>query len=78
MVHIFKYVRDTKYLPLIISADNIGMLKFCIDVSHAVHSNMSVHTGGGMTMGQGFPISVSIKHNLNTRSSTESEIVRVD
>ncbi len=32
----------------------------------------------GMTMGRGFPISVSIKQKLNTKSSTESELVGVD
>ena len=28
MVHLFKYVRGTKDLPLILSADNSGILKF--------------------------------------------------
>ena len=31
-----------------------------------------------MTMGRGFPLDKSTKHKLNTRSSTESEIVAVD
>jgi hypothetical protein len=31
-----------------------------------------------MTMGRGFPISVSTKQKLNTKSSTESEFVGVD
>ena len=78
MLHIFKYFRGTKDLPLILSANKSGMLKWCIDVSHAVHSNMRGHAGGGLTMGQGFPISVSSKQKLNTRSSTESEIFGVD
>jgi hypothetical protein len=39
---------------------------------------MRGHTGGGLTMGRGFPISVSTKQKLNTRSSTESELVGVD
>jgi hypothetical protein len=44
----------------------------------AVHPNMRGHTGGGMTMGRGFPISVSTKQKLNTKSSTESELVGID
>ena len=36
------------------------------------------HTGGGLTMGRGFPIVISTKQKLNTKSSTESEIVGVD
>ncbi len=36
------------------------------------------HTGGGLTMGRGFPIFSSTKQKVNTRSSTESELVGVD
>jgi hypothetical protein len=39
---------------------------------------MKGHTGGATTMGTGFPLDKSTKHKLNTRSSTESEIVAVD
>jgi hypothetical protein len=49
-----------------------------VDASFAVHPNMHGHTGGGLTLGRGFPILVSRKQKLNTRSSTESELVGVD
>jgi len=49
-----------------------------VDASFAVHPKMRRHTGGGLTMGRGFPISVSTKQKLNTQSSTESEFVGVD
>jgi hypothetical protein len=49
-----------------------------VDASFAVHPNMCGHTGGGLTLGRGFPITVSTKQKLNTRSSTESELVGVD
>jgi hypothetical protein len=48
------------------------------DASFAVHPNMCSHTGGGLTMGRGFPIVSSTKQKLNTSSSTESELVGVD
>ena len=48
------------------------------DASFAVHPNMCSHTGGGLTMGRGFPIVTSTKQKLNTRSLTESELVGVD
>jgi hypothetical protein len=51
---------------------------WCVDASFAVHPNMRGHTGGGLTMGRGFPISVSTKQKLNTRSSTESKLVGVN
>ncbi len=49
-----------------------------IDDSFAVHPNMRGHAGGGLTMGQGFPIVASWKQKLNTKSSTKSELVGVD
>jgi hypothetical protein len=78
MVHLMKYIRGTKTLPLILSARGSGILKWWIDGSFAVHPNMRGHTGGGLSMGRGFPIVNSTKQKLNTRSSTESEIVGVD
>ena len=76
--HMMRYIRGTKSLPLILSANGSGMLKWWIDGSHGVHPNMRGHTGGGLSMGTGFPISVSTKQKLNTRSSTETELVGVD
>ena len=40
--------------------------------------DMRSRTGGGLTMGRGFPIVISTKQKLNTQSSTESEPVGVD
>jgi hypothetical protein len=76
--HMMRYLRGTKSLPLILSANGSGMLKWWIDGSHGVHPNMRGHTGCGLSMGQGFPISASSKQKLNTRSSTETELVGVD
>ena len=78
LAHLMKYVRGTRELPLVIGAKGSGMLKWWIDGSYAVHPNMRGHTGGGLSMGIGFPVSGSKKQKLNTRSSTESELVSVD
>ena len=51
MVHLFKYFRGTKDIPLILSADNVGIIKWYIDGSYAVHPNMRGYTGVGLTMG---------------------------
>ena len=61
-----------------IAADGTGVLSWYVDASFAVHPDMKGHSGGAMTMGTGFPLDKSTKHRLNTRSSTESEIVAVD
>ncbi len=79
LCHLMQYLRGTKTLPLILSADDdCGVLKWYVDGSFAVHPNMRGHTGGGLSMGRGFPITSSTKQKLNTRSSTESELVAVD
>ena len=54
------------------------MLKWYIDGSYGVHHNLRGHSGGGMTMGRGYPLSHSAKQKLNTRSSCEGETVAVD
>jgi hypothetical protein len=48
------------------------------DASFAVHPYMHGHTNGRLTMGRGFPISVSTKQKLNTKSSTETKLVGVN
>jgi hypothetical protein len=75
LAHLIKYLRGTKNLPLIMSAAGSGIL---VDGSFGVHPNMQGHTGGGLSMGLGFPIATSTKQKLNTRSSTEAELVGVD
>jgi len=73
-----EYLRVDILRPLILSADGSGVLMWYVNASFAVHPNMHSHTGGVFTMGRGFPINSSTKQKLNTRSSTESELVAVD
>ena len=54
------------------------MIKWWIDGSHNVHPDCRGHTGAMMSLGKGAVASYSRKHKLNTKSSTESEIVSVD
>ena len=67
--HMMKYLRGTRKMPLILSANGSGILKWWADAAFAVHPNMRGHSGGGMSMGTGFPIVGSTKQKLNTRSS---------
>ena len=73
-----EYLRVDRLCPLILRVDGSGVLMWYVDASFAVHPNMHSHTGGELTMGRGFPIVSSTKQTLNTRSSTESELVSVD
>jgi hypothetical protein len=76
--HLMEYLRKDHAWPLVLGAKNNGMLMWYINALFAVHPNMRGHTGGGLTMERGFPMTASTKQELNTRSSTESELVDVN
>jgi hypothetical protein len=78
LVHLMRYIRGTLTMPLILSANVSGILKWWVDASFAVHPNMRGHSEGGLSLGRGFPIMSSTKQNLNTRISTETYIVGAD
>jgi len=61
----------------IIGVDSLRDLHVWIDASHVVHENMRGHTGGTMSMGRGTIHSKSSRQKLNTKSTTESEVVGV-
>jgi hypothetical protein len=75
---VIKYLRNTKELVLTLSADNLNIIKWWVDASYAVHHDMKSHTGGVMSMGTGATYSTSKKQKLNTKSSTEAELVGID
>ena len=60
------------------SVDNTHIVKWEVDASYAVHPDMKGHTGATMTLGKGAITSLSNKQKINTRSSTESELVGTD
>jgi hypothetical protein len=76
--HLVGYLKQTRDLPLVLSTDNISVVKWWVDGSYATHPDMRGHTGAGLSLGRGFPVVSSTKHKLNTRSSTEAELVSVD
>jgi hypothetical protein len=74
--HLMEYLRVDRLCPLILYGS--GVLMWYVDASFAVHPNIRSHNCGGLTVGKEFPIVCSTKQKLNTRSSTESELVGVD
>ena len=73
-----QYLRATIDLVLTLEADDLHILKWWVDASYAVHPDMKSHTGGTMSMGKGSIYSASRRQKLNTKSSTEAELVGVD
>ena len=78
LVRLLKYLNGSKRKHLTLSADNLKIIKWYVDASFAVHPDFKSHTGAVMTMGNGAIQSISRKQKLNTRSSTEAELIGVD
>ena len=49
-----------------------------MDTSFAMYEDMRSHTGAILTLGKGALTSLSCKQKINTKSSTEAELVGVD
>jgi hypothetical protein len=78
LMYLLEYVNNTRKDVLTLSADHLSVVKWYVDASFAVHPDFKSHTGAVMTWGQGAVMSMSRKQKLNTRSSTEAELVGVD
>jgi hypothetical protein len=72
------YLRGTKELCLTLEADDLDAIKWWVDASFAVHQDMRSHTGGVLSLGKGAIYSTSTRQKLNTKSSTEAELVAAD
>ena len=60
-----------------IETKNLNAVEWWVDASFAVHPNMRSHTGCVTMLGAGAVYASSTKQKLNTRSSTEAELVGV-
>jgi hypothetical protein len=76
LTRVIQYLRGTQDLTLTIEpADHPN---WWVDSSYAVNSDMCSHSGIMMTLGKGAMYSSSTKQKLNTKSSTEAELVGID
>ncbi|KAG7353002.1 reverse transcriptase RNA-dependent DNA polymerase [Nitzschia inconspicua] len=73
-----RYLRRTAHLPLVLEANCVSNIRWWVDASYAVHPDMRSHTGATMTLGKGSVYSMSTRQKINTRSSTEAELVGVN
>ena len=59
-------------------ADDVNIVKWWADASFADHPDMKSHTGGAMTLGKGTIYGTLTLQKINTKSSTEAELVGVN
>jgi len=62
-------------LPRIFSLENFSEMAIYVDAAHASHDDSRGHTGGCVVMGEGVLHSGSHRQSINTKSSTETELV---
>jgi hypothetical protein len=72
---LLKYLYGTKEESLILGADVLSSMHTWVDAAYGVHMDMKSHTGGVISFGTGAVITKSAKQKLNTKSSTEAELV---
>jgi len=72
-----EYINGTINLEYTLGADSLNKLWTWVDASYAVHPDMKSHTGGIMSLYLGGIAQKSTKHKLNTKSSTEAELVQI-
>ena len=73
-----RYLRNASHIPLTLEADGTHIIKWWGDASDATHDDMKSHTGSVMTLGKGAIYGSSTRQRINTKSSTESELVAVN
>ena len=47
-----RYLRGTKELPLLLSADSANIVKWWVDGSYGIHPDARSHTGGTASLGK--------------------------
>ncbi len=75
---VLKYLHRTVHLSLTLDASEMTLVRWWVDASFTVHSDYKSHTGAVLSLGRGGVISMSRKQKLNTKSSTETEVIGVD
>jgi len=78
LAKVMQYLCGTKQLTLTIEPDRDHNPSWWVDSSYAVHLDMRSHSGIIMTLGRCATYTASTKQKINTKSSTEAELVAID
>ena len=70
-----RYLWFTQHIPLTLKADEPNEAKWWFDASFATRCDMRSHTGGVLSLGNGAICASSKRQMINTKSSTEAELV---
>eukprot|EP00978_Attheya_sp_CCMP212_P005488 scaffold12295_cov58-Attheya_sp.AAC.1 len=78
LVRLMGFLKTTQDDVATLEADDTQSMQGHIDATFTVHGDYKSHTGATLMLGKGTVTSISCKQKINTRSSTESELVGID
>jgi hypothetical protein len=78
LLKVMGFLKGTRDDVLTLEADDCQTLTWYVNAAFAVHADMKSQTGVVFTLGKGSIISDALKQKVNSRSSTESELIGVD
>ena len=78
LLRLMQYLRDTTEMPLTLLANDTNIVKWWVDRLYALHPDMRSQKVGTMSLVKGSIVSTSIKQKINTKSSTEKELIAAD
>ena len=64
-------------LKLTLLADNLGMIRWFVDASYAIHNDCKGYTGSMMMMGSGAITSFLRKQKINGKCLIKAELIGV-
>ena len=77
LVRLMEYMKATAKDVLTLEADDEQSNEWWVDASFAVHPDYKSHTGAVHSLGKGAISSISTKQKVNSRSSTEAELIGI-
>ena len=65
-------------MELTLETELMDNIRWCINLAYGVNLDLKGHSGGTMLLGKGEAARKSSRYRINSRSSTESDIIGVD
>jgi hypothetical protein len=78
LIRVLVFLKRTRDDMLALEVNNTQTLTWYVDAALTVQADMRSHTGSTFSLGKGMIILDSTKQKVNSRSSTEGELIGVD
>uniref|UniRef100_A0A7S2RES4 Reverse transcriptase Ty1/copia-type domain-containing protein n=1 Tax=Eucampia antarctica TaxID=49252 RepID=A0A7S2RES4_9STRA len=75
LLGLLQYIKGTINLKRVLVNNGLHCMSTYVDASYTTHMDMKGHTGGLISLGKGTIHTKSSNQKINTKSSTESEVV---